>query len=194
MAIDFGTEVEKLSPQQLEAEISEVDAPNSPVWSKAVYDTQRDLYLDRREKLYNARMKAKGEADISQEDIGLHTRLKQAGLQSSEQIEKESLEGRQEIVDQKIDQHLRFAETALKNEWGSSYEDRLDKANMIFENFLDEMDQDWIRFTPEGGRALGNDPEFIKIVSRLGEMLLSHNDRHKVTLENFTRTWKSKKK
>lgn len=195
--VDFNTDVEKLDLKQIENEISEVDGANAPTWSTKVYDPEKDRYLDRRSKLYDARAKMKGDSDIPLEAQGLHDRLEKAGLKSSEQIEQEAATARGEAVDSIVQGHITSCENTLKTQWGSAnYDQNLETARLIFDFVEDEKDISWLQHTPRDGRgtSLANDPKFIELLRQVGQVVLEHNDKFADELKWFNETWKPKKK
>jgi hypothetical protein len=87
-----------------------------------------------------------------------------------QKLKAEADDQREKIAEEKATQELERTKTHLKAHWGSDFEANLSLAKRTVSDFASEEQRD---FLDESG--LGNDPEFIDLVQKLGRMLESKN-------------------
>jgi hypothetical protein len=166
MAIDFSKDVESLTPEQVDTEISEIRGSDIYQNKHPSYvTTERDKYLNRMDALYQKKLPEGGRRSIPETDRPLHDTLSKI-FPSPEDVTKEATEARQKIVDEYDEQEYQKADSELKQMWGPQYQENLNIVKFAVDTFF-----------PEAGERekvieeFGNDVSFMDALAYIAERL-----------------------
>jgi hypothetical protein len=151
--------VRQMSRQDMELEARELMDINGP-WGKGPAHPRYKTVMARLEELHRA----------------LYPNPTPAQKKAEEEKFKREVEAReQRNLDLDRERAAQRSVEQLKMEWGRDYEQNLGLAKAVLERFGTEEDADFLEAS-----GLGNDPELIRLLHRLGEKLQSAGKGYKL--------------
>jgi len=175
--------IEQISQAEAQAELREANDPDSAYWGqpghRGVSEVERRKRVDRILRLTRVAwpdLAADEEGATNQDTTarGFRQAMRERGI-TREQVKEEIERGKETLADLPIEAGIQKVETVLRSEWGKDYEVKIGSAREIVDRFIKAPAD--LQFLETS--QLGNDVEFIKLLSQVGEMLASRRKGRK---------------